>query len=216
MPLGAIEIVIFTFPRYMIDEVLPAPSLAGPLAASAELDLAVAQALYLIDHAEDLPDASAVFYGRALRDMLAVAMLPAYRSVRPMAQPDAPLLQRIVDLIDEHLAEEPDVAAIAVRLGIDTHRIVDVVDRFGGLSQLVERRRLLGAYRLLRDPAESDTVSSIAYRCGFDSVPRFSRRFHAIFHTSANDLRRQGGGNLPQWAGAYHVERHYGALIAPD
>lgn len=75
--LGAIETIIVTLPRYMIDEVLPAPSLAGPLAPSAELGLAADQARYLIDHATDLPDAAGAFYGRALRDMLAVAMLPA-------------------------------------------------------------------------------------------------------------------------------------------
>ncbi len=212
--IGDIETIIVTLPRYMIDEVLPAPSLAGPLAPSAELSLAAEQARYLIDHAADLPDAAAAFYGRALRDMLAVAMLPAYRSVRPMTMPDAPLLQRIVDLIDAQLSMEPTIDAIAARLGVDPVKVTDVAEHFGGLPLLAERRRLLGAYRMLCDVRETDTVSMIAHRCGFDSLPHFSRRFSSVFHTSASDLRRFGRSHLPSWAGAYHVEKLYSALIA--
>lgn len=211
---GEIELVIVTLPRHMVQEVLPAPSLAGPLAPSPELALAAEQARHLIDHADDLPDAAGVFLGRALRDMLAVAMLPSHRPASSAAQPDAPLLQRIIDRIDASLSNEPEIGALAAQLGIDQAEVAAVADHFGGLPLLAERRRLLGAYRLLCDPRETGTVLEIAQRCGFNSLPQFSRRFRSIFHTSASDLRRYGRGRLPRWAGAYHVEQLYGALAA--
>ena len=84
----------------------------------------------------------------------------------------------------------------------------------GGLALLAERRRLFAAYRLLCSPRETHTVEEIALRCGFSSLPQFSRRFRSAFHTSARDLRRFGRGRLPIWAGAYPVEQLYGSLIA--
>lgn len=208
------EMIIVTLPRYLIDEVLPAPSLAGALPASPELALAVVQARRLIDDAANIPDAAALFLSRALRDMFAVAMLPAYRAVRPMARPDAPLLQRINDFLDARLSAEPDAPAVAAALEVTPEDVAKVADHFGGLALLAERRRLLAAYRLLCDPGETATVELIAHRCGFSSVTGFSRRFSSVFRTSARDLRRHGRGHLPPWAGAYHVEHLYGAMLS--
>lgn len=131
-----------------------------------------------------------------------------------MTLPDAPLLQRIVDLMDAQLSTERTIDAIAAKLGVDPLKVTDVAEHFGGLSLLAERRRLLGAYRMLCDVRETDTVSMIAHRCGFSSLPQFSRRFSSVFRTSASDLRRYGRSHLPSWAGAYQVEKLYSALIA--
>ncbi|RYF38972.1 MAG: AraC family transcriptional regulator [Cytophagaceae bacterium] len=81
------------------------------------------------------------------------------------------------------------------------------------MDELIERRRLLAAYRLLSDPAETATISVIAARCGLVDMPRFSRRFRAVFHTSASDLRTHHRAHLPVWAGAYHLESSYGPLM---
>ena len=210
-----LEALIVTLPRYLVDEVLPSASVAGALAPSAELALAVAQGRHMIDGADELPDDAGMFLGRALRDMFAVAMLPTHAATHA-ARPDPPLLQRMTDLIDAHLPGELDLEALAAALEVEIERVARVADHFGGLPLLAERRRLLRAYRLLCDPRETDTVLEIAQRCGFGSLPRFSRRFHSVFHTSARDLRRfgHGHGRLPGWAGAYHVEQLYGAMIS--
>lgn len=211
---GDNESIIITLPRYIMDEVLPSPSIAGPVPPSPELQLAADQARNLLDRGSELPDAASVFYGRALRDMFAVAMLPAYRPSRMIVHADRPILERILAQVDSRISEDIDIDDLAATLGMATAIVAAVVDRFGGLALVAERRRLLAAYRLLRDPAETATVGTIAHRCGFSSLPEFSRRFHSVFHTSASDLRRHGVGQLPRWAGAYHVERHYEPLLS--
>ena len=210
-----VEIIIVTLPRHLIDEVLPGHALAGPLSASPELALAAGHARFLIDHAADMPDETATVLSRSLRDMLAVAILPAYRPSSAMASAKASLLQRLLDLIDTRLSADPDGEALAAALDTDVATVAAVAQPFGGLAVLVERRRLLAAYRLLSDPAQTATVQAIAHRCGFESLPQFSRRFRAVFETSARELRRRGRCRLPEWAGAYDVEQLYGPLIAP-
>lgn len=211
---GDTEMVIVTMLRYMADEVLPVPSLTGTLAPSPELNLAVDQLRRLIDDADRLDDAAAPFLGRALRDLFAVAMLPAYFRARSADEVTAPLLRRMCERLDAAPDQDFDLAELAVALGEPVAEVRRVADHFGGLHLLIERRRLLAAYRLLCDPAEAAPVSVIAERCGFADLPRFSRRFRDVFHTTASDLRRHHSGHLPRWAGAYHVEKNYGALIA--
>ena len=204
---------LLTIPRYLIEEVLPKPHFAGTVAASAALALAFEQVAYLLDHADAIADESAIFHARAVRDMAAVAVLPAYRTTQAI-DASAPLLRQVCEIIDADLLDAPDEAAIARRLGTSSGAVRDVLYRVGGIGQLVERRRLLAAYRQLSDPSQSDSISDIAVRCGFANLPGFSRRFRQTFHCAPRDVRTQRLGRLPRWAGAYHVESHYGALMA--
>lgn len=204
---------ILTIPRYLLEEVLPKPHFAGTVAASPALALAFEQVAYLLDQADLIPDESAIFHARAVRDMAAVAVLPAYRTTQAI-DPSAPLLRQVCEIIDANLIDAPDEVVIARCLDIPSAKVRDVLDRAGGIDELVERRRLLAAYRQLSDPAQSDRISDIAVRCGFASLPGFSRRFRQTFHCAPRDVRTQRLGRLPRWAGAYHVESHYGALLA--
>lgn len=103
---------------------------------------------------------------------------------------------------------------IAQQLAVPTTVVRNTADRFGGLDALVERRRLLAAYRLLRNPDETASIAAIAWRCGFSDPSRFSHRFRQVFSASPTDLRRFRHGTLPKWAGAYHAEKDYGPLIS--
>lgn len=210
-----VETQMVTLPRFMVDEVMPGATLSGVIPPSPALTLAVAHLHFLFDRAGDLPDEAAPFQGRALRDMLAMAMYPLYRARLPVAADHAgPHLQRIVDRIDRDLRGAHDPATLASALSLPANEVAATLARFGGLDELVERRRLLAAYRLLSDPAETAPISVIAARCGFADMPRFSRRFRSVFHTTASDLRLHHRAHLPVWAGAYHLEQCYGALIA--
>ncbi len=213
-PVG-VETQVVTLPRFMVDEVMPGVTLSGVIAPSPALTLAVEHLQFLFDRAGDLPDESAPFQGRALRDMLAMAMQPLYRARRGGAVEVAgPVLQRIIDRIDHDLCGTHDSAALATALSLTAQEVAATLARFGGIDELVERRQLLAAYRLLSDPAETAAISVIAARCGFIDMPHFSRRFRAVFHTTATDLRLHHRAHLPVWAGAYHIEQDYGALMA--
>ncbi len=210
---GGLSVQAVTLPRFMVEEVMPGVTLSGVIAPSPALALATGHLAFLFDQADALPDDATPFQGRALRDMLAMAMRPLYLDRGGDPSP-APVLQRIVDHLDRRPAGDWTVALLADALSLSPAEVDGTVERFGGLDDLVERRRLLAAYRLLCDPAETAAVSVIAARCGFTDMPRFSRRFRAVFHTTATDLRLHHRGYLPEWAGAYHLEVSYGALRA--
>lgn len=209
------EVEIVTLPRFMIDEVMPAGiPLAGTIAPSPALTLVVEHLRFLLDHAGDLPDQAAPFQGRALRDMVVMAMHPIVQAHRSGESSQVePVLQRILDRIDRDPAGVHDMPGLANALALPAETVAATLARFGGFDMLVEQRRLLAAYRLLSDPAETDAISVIAARCGFTDMPRFSRRFRAVFHTTATDLRQHHRAHLPVWAGAYHLEQSYGALM---
>lgn len=210
-----VETEAVTLPRFMVDEVMPGVTLSGVIAPSPALTLTVEHLAFLFDRAGDLPDEAAPFQGRALRDMLAMAMQPLYRARSAGAERHTgPLLQRIVDRIDRELRGQHDPALLGASLSLSVDEVATTVARFGGIDELVERRRLLAAYRVLSDPAETAAISVIAARCGFTDMPHFSRRFRAVFHTTATDLRLHHRAHLPVWAGAYHLELNYAALAA--
>ena len=206
-------IVILTIPRPMLRDQFGSDRIGGTLMPSAALSLATGEALRLLHRADDLPAAGAPFYGRALRDLFVAAMMPACRSTdrgRPTAPP---LLSRICALIDADLTTPPEADSLAEMFGMADAAVQRTLVKAGGMAALTERRRLLAAYRLLTDPAETASISVIARRCGFADMPRFSRSFRAVFHASASELRRHQGSHLPAWAGAYHVEQSYRALM---
>lgn len=202
-----------TLPRFMVDEVMPGATLGGPLTASPALAMVVAHLRFLLDHAGDLPEATLPFQARALRDMVLTAHYPTARAPSGDDR-TVPMLQRLFGRIDRHPGATWDINALAAAVGGTIPALSALLDRFGGVEAVVERRRLLAAYRMLSDPAESANISVIAARCGFTDMPRFSRRFRAVFHTSPRDLRlHHHRAELPTWAGAYHLDRAYAAIL---
>lgn len=210
--LDGVHTEAITLPRFMIDEVMPGATLCGPLTASPVLSIMVAHLRFLLDHADDLPAATLPFQARALRDMVVTAHYPTVRT-RTGDDRTVPLLQRLFARIDRHPGATWDIAALAAAVGSTAPALSALLDRFGGVEAVVERRRLLAAYRMLSDPAENANISVIAARCGFTNMPRFSRQFHAAFRTSPRDLRTHHRAELPSWAGAYHLDRAYAAIL---
>lgn len=208
-----LEVLIVTLPRHLLTEVLPLASYSCALPPSPELALVTAQIRFMFEHAADLPEDGAAYIGRALRDLVVVAMLPVLGGP-DVAEDwvDMPLFRRVCDVIDEDPGRDLTESEVAEQLDVDVDLLLRTADRFGGWPLVVERRRLLSAYRLLCDPSEAAPVSSIAWRCGFDDVSRFHRRFRDVFHASPGRLRQYRYGHLPRWAGAYHIESQYDRL----
>jgi AraC-like DNA-binding protein len=205
--------LIVTLPRHLVEEVLPQAHFDGRIAASDRLRLAFDQIAYLIERAAELEEESIPHHVRAVRDLLAIALMPGYRSF-DRNDPGAPLLRRISDVIDEVLAADHTIQSLARALDEPGIEIGALLDRFGGLDKVVERRRLLAAYRRLSDPSDHAQVGTIADACGFSSRAEFGRRFREVFGCTPRDLRTQHAGQLPQWAGAYRVPENYGSLLS--
>jgi AraC family transcriptional regulator len=102
-------------------------------------------------------------------------------------------LNQLVDLIEEHLGEEPDVPALAGRLGTTEYHLRRMFSSLAGmpLSEYVRRRRMtVAAACVVRG---EDDLLSIAVRHGYGSVEAFGRAFRAVHGAGPGDVRRDGG-----------------------
>ncbi len=102
-------------------------------------------------------------------------------------------LNQLVDLVEEHLAEEFDVHGLAGRLGTTEYHLRRMFSSLAGmpLSEYVRRRRMtLAAADVVR--GEGDLLS-IAVRYGYGSTEAFGRAFRAVHGAGPGDVRRDGG-----------------------
>jgi len=102
-------------------------------------------------------------------------------------------LNRLVDLVEEHLTEEFDVDAVAGTLGTTEYHLRRMFSSLAGmpLSEYVRRRRLtVAAADLVRG---DDDLLSIAVRYGYGSTEAFGRAFRAVHGVGPGDVRRRGG-----------------------
>ncbi|WP_328860928.1 AraC family transcriptional regulator [Streptomyces sp. NBC_00306] len=102
-------------------------------------------------------------------------------------------LNQLVDLVEEHLGDESDVQALAVRLGTTEYHLRRMFSSLAGmpLSEYVRRRRMtLAAADVVQ--GEGDLLS-IAVRYGYGSAEAFGRAFRAVHGVGPGDVRRDGG-----------------------
>ncbi|MGW1774514.1 AraC family transcriptional regulator [Streptomyces sp. NPDC002104] len=102
-------------------------------------------------------------------------------------------LNRLVDLVEEHLAEELDVHGLAAELGTTGYHLRRMFSSLAGmpLSEYVRRRRMtVAAADLVRG---GDDLLGIAVRYGYGSTEAFGRAFRAVHGAGPRDVRRDGG-----------------------
>ncbi|MFF4322821.1 GyrI-like domain-containing protein [Streptomyces sp. NPDC001568] len=102
-------------------------------------------------------------------------------------------LNQLVDLVEEHLDEEPDVQGPAMAFGTTEYHLRRMFSSLAGmpLSEYVRRRRMtVAAADVVR--SEGDLLS-IAVRHGYGSGEAFGRAFRAVHGAGPSDVRRDGG-----------------------
>lgn len=102
-------------------------------------------------------------------------------------------LNRLADLVEEHLAEELDVHGLARTLGTTEYHLRRMFSSLAGmpLSEYVRRRRMtVAAADVVRG---EDDLLSIAVRHGYGSTEAFGRAFRAVHGATPRDVRRAGG-----------------------
>ncbi len=102
-------------------------------------------------------------------------------------------LNQLVDLVEKHLAEEPDVRGLAAALGTTDYHLRRMFSSLAGmpLSEYVRRRRMTVA---AADVVQGkDDLLSIAVRHGYGSSEAFGRAFRSVHGTGPGDVRRDGG-----------------------
>lgn len=102
-------------------------------------------------------------------------------------------LNQLVDLVEEHLAEDLDVDALARKLGTTEYHLRRMFSSLAGmpLSEYVRRRRMtVAAADVVRG---EDDLLSIAVRHGYGSTEAFGRAFRAVHGAGPSDVRGDGG-----------------------
>ncbi|MFJ4840786.1 GyrI-like domain-containing protein [Streptomyces sp. NPDC088746] len=103
------------------------------------------------------------------------------------------VLNQLVDLVEEHLAEDLDVEGLAGGLGTTEYHLRRMFSSLAGmpLSEYVRRRRMtVAAAEVVRGEAD---LLSIAVRHGYGSTEAFGRAFRAVHGAGPRDVRRDGG-----------------------
>jgi AraC family transcriptional regulator len=102
-------------------------------------------------------------------------------------------LNRLVDLVEEHLTEELDIGGVAKALGTTEYHLRRMFSSLAGmpLSEYVRRRRMtVAAGDVVRGV---DDLLSIAVRHGYGSTEAFGRAFLAVHGAGPSAVRRDGG-----------------------
>ncbi|MFB6610253.1 GyrI-like domain-containing protein [Agromyces sp. NPDC056379] len=102
------------------------------------------------------------------------------------------VLNRMIDLIEEHLTEEIDIAGLTAGLGITEYHVRRMFSSLAGmpLSEYIRRRRMTVA---AADVLDGRDLLGTAVRFGYGSAEAFSRAFRAVHGISPGDARRDGG-----------------------
>lgn len=101
-------------------------------------------------------------------------------------------LNRLVELVENHLTDEIDVAGLAIGLCTTEYHLRRMFSSLAGmpLSEYIRRRRMsVAAAEVLR---ETDLLG-IAVRFGYGSTEAFGRAFRSVHGVSPGDARRDGG-----------------------
>lgn len=102
-------------------------------------------------------------------------------------------LNQLVDLVEDSLTEELDVARLAAALGTTEYHLRRMFSSLAGmpLSEYVRRRRMtLAATELVSGSAD---LLTIAVRYGYGSAEAFGRAFRAVHGVLPGRARQEGG-----------------------
>jgi AraC family transcriptional regulator len=102
-------------------------------------------------------------------------------------------LNRLVDLVEEHLTGDLDVHGVAGALGTTDYHLRRMFSSLAGmpLSEYVRRRRMtVAAADVVRG---GENLLGIAVRYGYGSAEAFGRAFRAVHGALPGDVRRHGG-----------------------
>jgi AraC family transcriptional regulator len=101
-------------------------------------------------------------------------------------------LNRLVELVEERLTGDLDVAGLAAGLGTTEYHLRRMFSSLAGmpLSEYVRRRRMAVA---AADVLGKEDLLSIAVRYGYGSTEAFGRAFRSVHGVGPGDVRRDGG-----------------------
>ena len=121
---------------------------------------------------------------------------------RPQGEKRAvPLFKAIDAFVEKRLPERTTVARVATHMGLSATHVNRVVKSVLGMTaiQLIKRRRLQRAYRLLLH--STMPIKLVAAECGIDDLQQFNKLMRGGYGKSPRRLRdHELEGSEPTWA----------------
>lgn len=122
------------------------------------------------------------------------------RATRRVGTRDEPLLQRLMQALDEEEVwreEGLTIGALASRLGAAEHHLRRLINEdlgYRNFAAFLNERRIAAAQVALTDPGTNRiAISTVAYDVGFSSLAPFNRAFREITGKTPSDWRRTPG-----------------------
>lgn len=101
-------------------------------------------------------------------------------------------LNRLVEVVEDHLHDDLDVASLATELGTTEYHLRRMFSSLAGmpLSEYIRRRRMSVA---AADVLGDRDLLGIAVHYGYGSTEAFGRAFRSVHGVSVGDVKRTGG-----------------------
>ncbi|RZA22479.1 MAG: helix-turn-helix domain-containing protein [Proteobacteria bacterium] len=170
-------------------------SILDTLPSSPKLSPKLFGRIYSICH-----DAYLEFSGRELHfelfllsKLISVLLLIHRENPTPITEPNSPLYESFLHLLEEHFREEHSVRFYSEQLGLTSKALTMRFHRLGVSSprELIQDRCLIEAKRFLF--YSSLTIQEIADRLGFDDPNYFARFFRTQARMSPGAFRSSAG-----------------------
>ena len=159
---------------------------------SAGLDAVAQLARGLLAREVRLDRIQAALAGRAIASWLVATVTSGPATIASVTKRrEATLLERLVEHVDRHLADDLDVSALCKALACSRSTLYRATGPVGGAAVFVTQRRLAAVSKLLSNPDERRTIAALARSCGFFDASAFSRAFKRHFGLTAADIRRR-------------------------
>jgi AraC-like DNA-binding protein len=188
-------------PRDQLDAVVPPGQIHGLVLHGSAGALLSGYLDVLLRQLDQLAPTDAPYVARATRDIVAACLVPSRdRAERAAAPIAATQLHAVRQYIEANLAS-PDLAATKIcrAVGLSRTTLYRLFERFGGVADYIQTRRLARVRALLVDPRETRRISELAYAHGFTSDTRFSKAFHRAYGATPRDVRAATGRS--EWIG---------------
>jgi AraC-like DNA-binding protein len=152
------------------------------------------QLLSLYQMAEQMPIAHAATVSQAFVSVVS-GLLSQDEDCkhRMFDRTESHLLLTVFNIIDNNLANHHlNAEFFELALGLTRSSLYRLCAPWGGIANLIRRRRLNQAYKRLVNIDSAGLITEIAYQCGYPNCDSFSRAFKKQFGLRPSDVIRCG------------------------